>query len=271
LAGGAAGSVLARGAGIAVTVVDVGVAGDLSALPQPAERRARFVAAKVRAGTADSTREPAMSRVEAEAALAVGRALAHEAAAAGRELLCAGEVGIGNSTAAAALLCALAGVAPIDAVGRGTGLDDGALAHKVDVVTRMLARHRPSATDPLATLAALGGLELAAMAGFMLGAAESRVPVVVDGFIAGTAALVAVTLEPRVRDHLVLSHRSAEAGAQRLSDALGLSPLLDLGLRLGEGTGALIAADLVRQAVRLQHEMATFSTAGVADRTAVDT
>ncbi len=270
LAGGAAGSVLARGAGIAVTVVDVGVAGDLAALPPLPERRARFVAANVRAGTADSTREPAMSRQEAEAALAVGRTLAHAAARVGRELLCAGELGIGNSTAAAALLCALADVAPADAVGRGTGLDDRAHAHKIDVVTRMLTLHRPSANDPLGALAAVGGLELAALAGLMLGAAEARLPVVVDGFIAGAAALVAATLSPRVRDYLVLSHRSAEAGAQRLCDALQLQPLVDLGLRLGEGTGALLAAELVRQAVRLQHEMATFSTAGVADRVAID-
>jgi nicotinate-nucleotide--dimethylbenzimidazole phosphoribosyltransferase len=273
LAGGAAGSVLARGAGIAVTVVDVGVAGDLSALPQPSERRARFVSAKVRAGTADSSCADAMSRLEAEAALAVGRRLAAEAAAAGCQLLCAGEVGIGNSTAAAALLCALADVAPADAVGRGTGLDDRAHAHKIDVVSAIVARHRrrgQPAGDPLGTLAAVGGLELAAMAGLMLGGAEARVPVVVDGFIAGAAALVAVQLAPSVRDYLVLSHRSAEQGAARLAAALGLDPLLDLGLRLGEGSGAILAADLVRQAVRAQHEMATFSTAGVADRVVSD-
>jgi nicotinate-nucleotide--dimethylbenzimidazole phosphoribosyltransferase len=266
LAGGTAGSVLARGAGIAVTVVDVGVAGDLSALPQPSERRARFVAAKVRAGTADSSAGPAMTRAEAEAALAVGRRLAVEAAADGCDLLCAGELGIGNSTAAAALLCALGAVAPADAVGRGTGLDDRAHAHKIDVVARILDRHRPRAADPLGALAAIGGLELAALAGLMLGGAAARVPIVVDGFIAGAAALIAVALEPAVRDYLVLSHRSAEQGAARLCAALHLTPLLDLGLRLGEGSGALLAAELVRQAVRLQHEMATFSTAGVADR-----
>ena len=267
LAGGAAVCQLARGAGVALTVVDVGVAGDLSALPQPAERRARFLAAKVRAGSGNLAREPALSRDEADAALAVGIRLARAAADGGCELLCAGEMGIGNSTSAAALLCALAGVPADEAVGRGAGLDDDAVARKVAVVAMALARHRPRRDDPMGTLAGLGGLEIAAMAGLMLGGAAARVPVVVDGFISGAAALVAVALEPRVRDYLVASHRSAERGARALATALGCQPLLDLGLRLGEGTGAVLAAELVRHAVRLQAGMATFSTAGVADRT----
>jgi nicotinate-nucleotide--dimethylbenzimidazole phosphoribosyltransferase len=270
LAGGAAVCQLARGAGVALTVVDAGVAGDLSALPQPADRRARYVAAKVRAGTGNLARTVAMERPEAEAALALGRRLAAAAAAAGCDLLCAGEMGIGNTTAASALLCALAGVVPADAVGRGAGLDDAAVAHKVDVVRCALERHRPRPADPLGTLAAVGGLEIAAMAGLMLGGAAARVPVVVDGFIAGAAALVAVALAPEVRPYLLLSHRSAERGAARLAAALGLEPLLDLGLRLGEGSGAILAAELVRHAVRLQADMATFSTAGVPDRVGGD-
>jgi len=263
LAGGAAVNQLARAAGVDVTVVDVGVAGDLSAIPQPHERRARFVADKVRAGSANFLHGPAMSRDEAAAAIAVGERLARAAAC---ELLLAGEMGIGNTTAAAAIVCALAGVAPEEACGRGAGLDDAGVAHKAGIVAAALARHQPRADDPLGALAAVGGLEIAAMAGLMRGGAARRIPVVVDGFIAGAAALVAVALEPRVRDYLVVSHRSAERGAAALERALGLAPLFDLGLRLGEGTGAILAAELVRHAVRLLADMATFSRAGVADR-----
>ena len=267
LAGGAAVNQLAAGAGVALTVVDVGVAGDLSALPQPSERRARFVAAKVRAGSGNFARGPALSRDEAAAALAVGDRLARAAADDGCDLLLAGEMGIGNSTAAAAIVCALAGVAPEVACGHGAGLDDATVAHKARVVGAALERHRPRREDALGALAAVGGLELGAMAGLMLGGAARRVPVVVDGFIAGAAALVAVALDEGVRDYLVLSHRSAERGAGALIDALGLVPLFDLGLRLGEGTGAILAAEWIRHAVRLQRGMASFSTAGVADRT----
>jgi nicotinate-nucleotide--dimethylbenzimidazole phosphoribosyltransferase len=175
-------------------------------------------------------------------------------------------MGIGNTTAAAALVCALAGVAPEVACGHGAGLDDATVAHKARVVAAALARHQPRPDDPLGALAAVGGLEIAAMAGLMLAGAARRVPVVVDGFIAGAAALVAIRLDARVRDYLVVSHRSGERGAAALEAALGLTPLLDLGLRLGEGTGAILAAELVRHAVRLERNMATFSTAGVADR-----
>jgi len=266
LAGGAAVSVLAAAADVALTVVDVGVAGDLSALPQPSERRARFVADKVRAGSGNLLREPAMSRDEARAAMAVGERLARAAADAGCELLLAGEMGIGNTTPAAALACALGGLSPEVACGHGAGLDDATVAHKARVVTAALARHAPAKEDALGALAAVGGLEIAAMAGLMRAGAGRRVPVVVDGFISAAAALVAVTLEPRVRDYLVLSHRSGERGAGALAAALQLEPLLDLGLRLGEGTGAILAAELVRHAVRLFSSMATFSTAGVADR-----
>jgi nicotinate-nucleotide--dimethylbenzimidazole phosphoribosyltransferase len=272
LSGGAAVNQLARALDVGLAVVDVGVAGDLSALPAPGERVAELVSAKVRAGTANLRHSDAMSRTEAEAALAVGQRLAAAAATAGVQLLCAGEMGIGNSTAAAALLCALAGVPPALAVGRGAGLDDAGVARKVAVVSDALARHARARRDEdppgdvLGTLAAVGGLEIAAMAGLMLGGAAARVPVIVDGFISGAAALVAVALDPRVRDYLLVSHRSAETGAAELCRALGLEPLLDLGMRLGEGTGALLAVELVRHAVRLQLGMATFSQAGVPGR-----
>jgi nicotinate-nucleotide--dimethylbenzimidazole phosphoribosyltransferase len=152
------------------------------------------------------------------------------------------------------------------ACGHGAGLDDAIVAHKARVVGAALERHRPKKEDALGVLAAVGGLEIAAMAGLMLGGAARRVPVVVDGFIAGVAALVACAIDARVRDYLLASHRSAERGASALEAALGMRPLLDLGLRLGEGTGAILAAELVRHAVRLERDMATFSTAGVADR-----
>jgi nicotinate-nucleotide--dimethylbenzimidazole phosphoribosyltransferase len=207
-----------------------------------------------------------MSRAEAAAAIEVGRALAVAAAAEGVQLLCAGEMGIGNSTAAAALLCVFADVAPELAVGRGAGLDDAGVAHKAAVIRDALALHKPRRNDALGTLAAVGGLEIAAMAGLMLGGAAARVPTIVDGFISGAAALVAVALDPAVRDYLLLSHRSAETGADALAETLQLTPLLDLGLRLGEGTGALLAVELVRHAVRLQLQMATFSQAGISGR-----
>jgi nicotinate-nucleotide--dimethylbenzimidazole phosphoribosyltransferase len=267
LSGGAAVNQLARASGVEVTVVDVGVAGDLTAIPRE-DRRARLVEAKVRAGTRNFVQQPAMTDAEASAAIAVGKRLADEAADAGSTLLCAGEMGIGNTTAAAALLCAWAGVDPDEAVGRGAGVDGAALARKREVVRAALARHRPDG-DPLRTLASLGGLEIAAMAGLMLGGAARRVPVVVDGFIAGAAALAATRIDPATRAFLLFAHRSAERGHQRLLEALDATPLFDLGLRLGEGTGAVLAAQLLDAAVRCQLGMATFSTAGVVGRAGV--
>jgi nicotinate-nucleotide--dimethylbenzimidazole phosphoribosyltransferase len=266
LAGGAAVSSLARSAGVEVRVVDAGVAGDLGALPLVRDRQAPLIAARIRAGTANLRHEPAMSLAEAEAALALGARLAKEADADGVQLLCAGDMGIGNTTSAAALLCALGGVAPDDAVGRGTGVDDVTRARKIEVVKDALLLHTSGSPSPLELLARLGGLELATLAGLYLAAAARRLPVVLDGFPASAAALAALRLEPAVTGHLLLSHRSAERGAQALQAALGLEPIFDLGMRLGEGTGAVLAAQLVRSAVRLMNEMATFSTAGIAGR-----
>jgi len=243
-AGGAAINVLAHACAVELRVVDAGVG----------------------AGTLNMRREPAMSRAETEAMLDLGAGHAARAADDGVTLLGAGEMGIGNTTAAAALAAALTGAAPESVVGRGTGVDDAGLARKTAVVRDALALHRPHRGDPLGALAAVGGLEIAAMAGLMLGAAARRVPVVVDGFISGAAALVAVALAPRVRDYLCFSHLSAERGHRLVCEALDARPLLDLGLRLGEGTGAALAIHLLRAAVRLQNEMATFSSAGVANR-----
>jgi nicotinate-nucleotide--dimethylbenzimidazole phosphoribosyltransferase len=263
LAGRAAISVLARASDIELCVVDVGVATPIPAVPAST---ARFLRAPIRAGTGNLRREPAMTRAEAEAALRLGVRLATEAADDGVEILGAGEMGIGNTTAAAAVVAALTGAPPAAVVGRGTGVDDAGLGRKIDVVRDALALHRPDRADPLGALAAVGGLEIAAMAGLMLGGAARRLPVVVDGFISGAAALVAARLAPAARDFLCFSHISAERGHRVVCDALDALPLLDLGMRLGEGTGAALAIDLLRRAVRLQGEMATFASAGVANR-----
>lgn len=270
-AGGAAINVLARQCRIGLTVVDVGIAGDVPAPPPEVTAAlapgARFVSARVRAGTANLRREPAMSRSEAVAALEVGMSMAEGAAGRATDLLVAGEMGIGNTTAAAALVCAFGGNDPAEVVGRGTGIDDATLAHKVAVVRDALARHRPGSGDPIGAVAAVGGLEIAALAGLYLGGAARRIPSVVDGLIANAAALVAVRLVPAVRQFLLLSHLSAEPGARRACILLGPpAPLFDLDLRLGEGTGAALAVPLLRAAVATQNQMATFERAGVSER-----
>lgn len=264
VAGGAAISVLARANDLELFVVDVGVEAPV-VVPAGGEG-ARLLSHVVRRGTGNLLRASAMSRAEAEAAVLVGARLAGDAAAGGVEVLGAGEMGIGNTTSAAAIVAALTGAPPEAVVGRGTGVDDAGLARKTEVVREALARHRPDRADPLGVLAAVGGLEIGAMAGLMLGGAARRVPVVVDGFISTAAALIAVALEPRVRDYLCFSHVSAERGHRVACDALDARPLFDLGMRLGEGTGAALAIDLLRAAVRLQAEMATFASAGVANR-----
>jgi nicotinate-nucleotide--dimethylbenzimidazole phosphoribosyltransferase len=261
MSGGAAVSVLARQNGVVLIPVDVGIAGDLSAAPR--EPRVPLVSARVRAGTGNLRVEPAMTRAEAEAALAVGRKIAMDLYAAGTTLAAVGEIGIGNTTSAAALVACFASVDPAEVCGRGTGLDDEALARKRRVVVDALARHRPSPGDPVGALAAVGGLELAAMTGFILGAAAHRIPVVLDGFLASASALVARAIDPSAVGYLIASHESAERGARTALTSLGLEPLLSLGLRLGEGTGALLAIELVRAAVTLQAQMATFATAGI--------
>jgi nicotinate-nucleotide--dimethylbenzimidazole phosphoribosyltransferase len=258
--GGAAINVLARAIDARLTIVDVGVAAPLDAL-------AGVVRAKVRAGTADLLAEPAMTRAEAERALAVGAERAAADIAAGATLLVAGEMGIGNTTTAACLVCAFTGEPPDRVVGRGTGIDEDAYARKIDVVGRALARARSRAPrDGADWLAEVGGLEIAAIAGYYLAAARSGVPALLDGFIAAAAALAARALEPRVADWLLAAHASAERGHRLALRSLGLEPLVDLGLRLGEGTGAALVVPLVRAALRLHAEMATFAEAGVAGR-----
>jgi nicotinate-nucleotide--dimethylbenzimidazole phosphoribosyltransferase len=175
-------------------------------------------------------------------------------------------MGIANTTPAAALIAVFTGAAPAEVTGRGTGIDDATYAHKVEVVAAALALHRPDPAEPLAALAAVGGLEHAALAGFVLGAAARRVPVILDGVIAASAALVAAALAPDAVAAMVAGHRSAEPGAGVALAHLGLTPLLDLGMRLGEGSGAVLALPVVAGAVRVLHEVATFDAAGVSEK-----
>jgi nicotinate-nucleotide--dimethylbenzimidazole phosphoribosyltransferase len=261
MAGGAAVSVLARKSEIALIAVDVGIAGDLSAAPR--EPHVPLLRMKVRAGTANFRVAVAMSLSEARSAMDVGARIADDVRARGSTLAGVGEIGIGNTTAGAALVAVFAGVDPEVACGRGTGIDDEALARKIRVVRDALALHRPTPADPIGALAAIGGLELAAMTGFILRAAAHRIPIVLDGFLSGASALVARAMDRNVVPYLLASHASAERGARLALASLGLEPVLALGMRLGEGTGALLGIELVRSAVELQSRMATFATAGI--------
>jgi len=257
--GGAAINVLARQAGARVVVVDMGVKSELPALPEIRSRR-------IAAGTRNFTREPAMSREEAIRALEAGIAVAEELAADGITLLGIGDMGIGNTTSSSALTAAFTGAPPAEVVGRGTGLDDDGVHRKIEVVRRALALHRPDPADAVGTLAQLGGFEIAGLAGVALGAIAARIPVIVDGFICGAAALTAARIAPAAAASMIASHRSVEAGHRAVLKAIGQRPLLDLDLRLGEGTGAVLAMSLVEAALAIVREMATFASAGVSDR-----
>jgi len=261
LAGGAVVNAIAAQAGAEVCVVDVGVAADLP----PASG---LLPRKVRPGTADMTTGPAMSRDEAERAVEVGIETARDLVSAGNQCLVTGDMGIANTTASAALIAVFTGADPAAVTGRGTGIDDETLARKANVVRRALGRHQPDAGDPLGALAAVGGLEHAALAGFLLGAAALRVPVVLDGVIACAAALAARAFAPEVVHCLFAGHVSTEPGARRALAALGLRPLLDLDLRLGEGSGAALALPIVQAAARVLRDVATFDSAGVSGRKA---
>jgi nicotinate-nucleotide--dimethylbenzimidazole phosphoribosyltransferase len=259
VAGGAVINALAVQSGAEVVVVDVGVAADVDAVPG-------LLVRKIGRGTRDMAREPAMTRAEAHAAIGVGIGVARDLVARGTRCLLTGDMGIANTTPAAALIAAFAGAAPADVTGRGTGIDDATLARKIGVVTRALARHRPDPADPLGVLAAVGGFEHAALAGYVLGAAAARVPVVLDGVIACAAALVARALAPDSTTAMIAGHRSVEPGASVALDTLGLAPLVDLRMRLGEGSGAVLALPIVQGAVRVLRDVATFDAAGVTEK-----
>ena len=268
MSGGAAINALARQGGADIALVDVGVAGDLSRVPTTPV--VGLLRRSIRAGTSNFRRERAMARSEAEAALEVGSNVAAHAVAEGADVILLGEIGIGNTTAAAALTSALLGVAPREVVGAGTGIGSEVLARKIAVVEEALALHRPDRGDLLDILSAVGGLEIAALAGCALESARHRVPIILDGYVTNAAALVAAAFDRGIVPYLLASHRSPEPGARVALDHLGLSPLFDLGLRLGEGTGAALALPLLRSAVDVHLSMATFATAGIVGRAGSD-
>lgn len=255
--GGAAINVFARLTGATVQVVDVGVATPVDASDGLLDR-------KVRPGTANLAAGPAMTSDEAVAALDVGAQVAADLVAAGHRCLITGDMGIANTTASAALIAAFTGRPAAEVTGRGTGIDDTTLDRKTAVVEE--AARRVAARSPLEVLAEVGGLEIAALAGFIVGAAAARVPVIVDGVIAGAALLTASRLAPDCLGYAIPGHRSVEPGATAVLEALGLDPVIDLDLRLGEGTGACLALPLVEASARILREMATFDSAGVAQK-----
>jgi len=257
LAGGAGVNVLARHVGAEVRVIDVGVAA-----PMAADGLRRC---KVRPGTANMTMGPAMREEEALAAIEVGMVQAREAIADGAEIIGTGDMGIGNTTPSAALFAALLPAAVEDVTGLGTGIDQATFRHKIAVIKRSLAVNQERLSTPLGALAAVGGLEIAAICGAILEAARNRIPVVVDGFISSAGALVAMRLAPAVTDYCFFSHMSAEQGHRLFFAKMGLSPLLHLDLRLGEGTGAALTMNLVEAGLKVMNEMATFGEAGVSE------
>ncbi|WP_316755115.1 nicotinate-nucleotide--dimethylbenzimidazole phosphoribosyltransferase [Streptomyces herbicida] len=259
LGGGAVCNAFANQVGAEVCVVDVGVASDLPATPGLLPR-------KVRAGTSDMTTGPAMTREEAKAAIEVGIETARDLVAAGNKALLTGEMGIANTTASAALISVFTGADPAEVTGRGTGINDETLARKTEVVRRAIELHQPDPADPIGVLAAIGGFEHAAIVGLLLGGASLRTPVILDGVSAGAAALVARAIAPEVLAACIAGHRSAEPGHVAALNKLGLRPLVDLDLRLGEGTGALLALPLVQSTARAMHEVATFDSAGVTEK-----
>ncbi len=255
LNGGAAVNVLGRHAGAEIVCVDIGVNSDIA--------HPELLVRKVRYGTGNIARGPAMSREEAVAAIEVGIAVVDELIAQGFALFATGEMGIGNTTPSAAMLQVLGGVASEQAVGRGTGLDNAGVSRKRTVINLAIAVNAPDAGDPLDVLSKLGGLEIAGLVGVVLGAAANRCPVVIDGFIASIAALIAYRLAPQSRDYMIASHLSDERGHGAVLEQLGLEPMITLGMRLGEGTGAAIGMTIIDAAVKLMQEMATFESAGV--------
>jgi len=257
-AGGAAISVLARRFGYVLKVIDVGVKTDTSIAPL-----AGVIYKRVGPGTANFARGLAMTPAEATRGLEVGIEVARDLAQSGATLIGIGEMGIANSTSAAAILSAITGIAPDAMVGRGTGLDDAGVRRKTEVVVRALELHRGLLDDGGPMLAAIGGFEIAAMAGVCVGGASLKVPVVVDGFIATAAAAVAERIRPRLFEHLFFSHRSAEGGHALALEHFKVRPILDLDLRLGEGSGAALAMNAIEAALDLFHNMATFASAGV--------
>jgi len=260
LHGGAAINVLARQAGAGVTIVDIGVASDFDPSLSGLLHR------KVAHGTRNMAKGPAMTRAEAEKAVACGMDVLAQVAEKGIDLIATGDMGIGNTTPSSAIAAVMTGLPVAKVTGRGTGVDDDGLAHKIKVIEQAIALNKPDPKDALDVLCKVGGLEIAGLAGVMIAAASRRIPVVVDGFISTAAAMIAAGLVPDVRKYLFGSHKSVEIGHHVMHKHLGLVPLIDLNLRLGEGTGAVLAFHLIEAASRILREMATFAEAGVSDK-----
>jgi len=260
LNGGAAINVLARQAGASVTIVDIGVASDFDpSLPG-------LLRCKVARGTRNMAKGPAMTRDEAIKALTVGMDVLAQVAEKGLDLVATGDMGIGNTTPSSAIVAVMTGLPVAEVTGRGTGLDDAGLEHKIKVIEKAIALNKPNPKDALDVLCKVGGLEIAGLAGVMMAAASRRIPVVVDGFISTAAAMIAVGLVPDVKNYLFGAHNSVEIGHRAMLKHLGLNPLIDFNLRLGEGTGAVLAFHLIEAASRILREMATFAEAGVSDK-----
>ncbi|MCA9959325.1 MAG: nicotinate-nucleotide--dimethylbenzimidazole phosphoribosyltransferase [Anaerolineales bacterium] len=259
LAGGAAVNVLARQAGARVVIVDMGVA-------VPLEPHPSLIDKKVAPGTNNIAQGPAMSREQAIQAILAGASVVEAEAAQGLDLLATGDMGIGNTTPSAAIAAVLTGESPVVIVGRGTGVDDAGLQRKVTAVQKAITVNQPDAADGLDVLMKVGGYEIAGLAGAILAAAANGCPIVVDGFISTAAAMIAAQICPTVRQYLIAGHCSEELGHRLMLNWLGLKPLLDLNLRLGEGTGAVLAMSLVEAACRTLVEMATFADAGVSEK-----
>ena len=260
LAGGAAINVLARHIGAKVVVVDMGVANDIPTDDEKLIRR------KVGSGTANIVQGPAMSRAWAEESIQNGIEVAVDEISKGADIIGTGDMGIGNTTPSAAIACALMNVVPEKIAGRGTGVDDDGLERKISAIEKGLRVNKPNANDGLDVLAKVGGFEIGGLAGVMIGASSKRVPVMVDGFISTAAAMIAVTIAPQCNDYLIAAHRSQEHGHGLMLDWLGLKPLLDLDMRLGEGTGAALGISIAEAACKILNEMATFSEAGVSEK-----
>lgn len=259
LRGGAGINVLARHVGARVVIVDMGVAGELEPHPDLVNRKVAF-------GTRNMAQGPAMSRAQAIQAVVAGIEVVEQELVKGMDIVGVGDMGIGNTTPASAITAAITGAPVAEVTGRGTGIDDEQLRHKVVVIEQALALNQPDPEDPLDVLAKVGGFEIGGIAGVAIGAAAHRIPVVLDGFIAGAGALIAAELAPQVKDYMIAAHQSVENGHRWILDRLGLTPLFDLGLRLGEGTGAALGISIVEAAVKILNEMATFGEADVSEK-----
>lgn len=262
LRGGAGINVLARHAGAEVVVIDIGVDGVF-------DNAQGLVSKKVVSGTGNIRKGPAMTRPEAITCISVGIELANEYARKGYTLFGTGEMGIGNTTPSAAIAAVFAGKPVSEVTGRGTGVSDGALKNKIMVIEDAISFNKPDPLDPIDVLAKVGGAEIGGIAGLIIGAAANRVPVVIDGFISTAGALIAYSLEPKVKDYMFAAHISQERGHRAMLDKMDLRPILDLDLRLGEGTGAALAMLMIEAGLKIYREMATFGDAGVSDTSAI--